>query len=208
MKRILIPLFILVSVTGTSQGPMQSMLKTYFRTHPFDMKFSSFILSFQRDPWFTTDVYERRTDTSLFYFSGSYKNFNPFTYTPKEIRVIVAEEIMAHSDSLQTLDTIINYQLMGLTNPGPEYQKLVEKEFRKFHTSKSRHFSESDHKNFQREGKIVAEIKNYFIFPFIIAPVTTAWGHLKETDQYVFTITIRFKIKQNIADLIVTPLGF
>src|SRR4030095_11923057 len=92
MKKILFSFFILIVSTSYSQNPLQSLLKTYFRTHPFDMKFSSFIASLQQDPWFTVETYSRRTDSSFFYLTGIYKNFNPFHYPPKELRLVLAAE--------------------------------------------------------------------------------------------------------------------
>jgi hypothetical protein len=38
-----------------------------------------------------------------------------------------------------------------------------------------------------------------------IAPVTVAWGLLPETNQCIFTITVRFKLKENLANYIAAP---
>ena len=207
MKRILLPLFIVFVCAGYSQGPLQSVLKTYFRTHPFDMKFSSFILTLQKDPWFTVETYNRRTDSTFFFLTGVYKNFNPFRYVPKELRLVVAEEEYIHTDSLHTLDTIINLQLMGITDTGLVNMKVTEKEFRRFHNNHAARFSSTTYNTYEEKGKVAAEIYNYFVFPFSIAPISVAWGLLPETNQYTFTITIRFKVKQNVADLTIAPDG-
>ena len=132
MKKILFLLFIVIVNRGYSQNPIQPVLKNYFRTHPFDMKFSSFIASLQQDPWFTIDTYSRRTDTAFFFLTGTYKNFNPFRFTPKELRLILAEEEIIHTDSLKTHDTIMNIQLLGISDSGAVNGKLVEKEFKRF----------------------------------------------------------------------------
>jgi len=206
MKRILLPLFILMVSTAYSQGPLQSVLKNYFRTHPFDMKFSSFINSLQKDPWFTIETYSRRTDTTFFYLTGTYKNFNPFRYTPNELRLVVAEEEIIHIDSLKTHDTIMNLQLMGIADSGAINSKLVEKEFKRFHNNQADRFSSNRYNiHEEKDGRVTAEIYNFFVFPFSIAPVTIAWGILPETNQYSFTITIRFKVKENVANYIVSP---
>jgi hypothetical protein len=206
MKKILFSLLIITVSTAYSQNPLQSMLKTYFRTHPFDMRFSSFIASLQQDPWFTIETYSRRTDTSFFYLSGTYKNFNPFHYPPKELRLVLAEEEIIHTDSLNTHDTIMNLQLLGISDSGIVNSKFVEKEFKRFHKNQGDRFSSNTYNTLEeKNGKITAEIYNYFVFPFSIAPITIAWGLLPETNQYAFTITIRFKVKENIATYIVSP---
>jgi len=190
-----------------AQSPLQSVLKTYFRTHPFDMKFSSFITSLQQDPWFTIETYSRRTDTAFFYLTGTYKNFNPFRYTPNELRLVLAEEEIIHADSLKTRDTIMNLQLMGISDSGAVNSKLAEKEFKRFHNNQADHFSSNTYDIYKgKDGRITAEIYNYFVSPFSISPITIAWGLLPETNQYSFTITIRFKVKENIANYIVSPL--
>jgi len=206
MKRILLPLFILIAGTGYSQNPLQSVSKTYFRTGPFDIKFSSFINSLQKDPWFIIEEYSRRTDTSFFYLTGTYKNFNPFRYVPKELRLVVAEEEIIHTDSLKTHDTIMNLQLMGISDSSAINSKMVEKELKRFLNNQADRFSGNTHNTYQeKDGTITAEIYNFFVSPFSIAPVTIAWGILPETNQYSFTITIRFKVKENVAIYIVSP---
>ena len=205
MKKIFVFIFLLIAFNSYSQNPLQSILKTYFRAHPFDMKFSSFVLSLQKDPWFTTNEYYRRTDTNFFFLSGTYKNFNPFRFTPKELRFVIAEEEIIHSDSLHTLDTIINIQLIAITDTGLANSKSVEKEFHRFNNNQADRFSNKTHYTYDEKGKMTAEIYNYFVFPLSIAPVTIAWGPLPETRNYTFTITIRFKLRGNISDFILTP---
>ena len=206
MKKILFPFFLLIVSTSYSQNPLQSLLKTYFRTHPFDMRFSSFIASLQQDPWFTIETYSRRTDTAFFYLTGTYKNFNPFHYPPKELRLVLAEEEIIHTDSLKTHDTIMNLQLLGISDTGAANSKLVEREFKRFHKNQTDRFSSNTYDTFEeKNGRITAEIYNYFVFPFSIAPITIAWGILPDTNKYAFTITIRFKVKENIATYIVSP---
>src|SRR6186713_32779 len=129
MRKILFLLFIIIVNAGYSQNPIQPILKNYFRSHPFDMKFSSFIATLQQDPWFTIETYSRRTDTAFFYLTGTYKNFNPFHYPPKELRLVLAEEEIIHTDSLKTHDTIMNLQLLGISDTGAVNSKLVEREF-------------------------------------------------------------------------------
>ena len=206
MKRILFPLFILIVSTGYSQNPIQSTLKNYFRTHPFDMKFSSFITSLQQDPWFTIETYGRRTDTSFFFITGTYKNFNPFRFVPKELRLIVAEEEIVHTDSLQTLDTIMNLQLLAISDSGEINSKIVEKEFKRFHNSQADRFSSNTSNSYkEKDGSLTTKSYNYFVSPFSIAPVTIAWGILPESKQNALIITIRFKVKENNAIYIISP---
>jgi len=206
VKKILLLLFIVIVNTGYSQNPIQSVLKSYFRTHPFDMKFSSFIASLQQDPWFTIETYGRRTDTSFFFITGTYKNFNPFRFVPKELRLIVAEEEIVHNDSLKTHDTIINLQLLAISDSGETNSKLVEKEFKRFHSNQADRFSSNTSNSYkEKDGSLTVKAYNYFVSSFSIAPVTIAWGVLPGPNQYALIITIRFKVKENSAVYIMSP---
>ena len=206
MRKILFLLFIIIVNTGYSQNPIQPILKNYFRTHPFDMKFSSFIASLQQDPWFTIDTYSRRTDTAFFFLTGTYKNFNPFRFTPKELRLIVAEEEIVHNDSLKTHDTIMNLQLLAISDSNETNSKLVEKEFKRFHNNQADRFSSNTSNSYkEKDGSLTTKAYNYFVSPFSIAPVMVAWGILPGSNQYALVITIRFKVKENTAVYIISP---
>ena len=205
MRTLIVSLLLITSVHGFAQSPLQTIAKIYFRNHPFDSKFSTFILNMQRDPWLTLSEFHRRTDSSFFFLSGTYKNFNPFRYTPSELKITLAEQEIIYSDSLQTHDTIMNLQLIGVIDTNAASGKLVEKEFKRFHQSQSRRFDDLIHKSLGAKGAVTGEIYNYFISPFSVAPVTIAWGLMPITRQYTFTITIRFKVMENVAVYITQP---
>jgi len=208
MKKTIILFFVFIPLLINAQSPLEPVLKSYFRTHPFDTRFSSFIISLQQDPWFTIKDYNRRTDSTFFFLSGTYKNFNPFHFQPKEVKLIVAEQEFVHSDSLQTLDTIINIQLLGIADTNILSQPLIAKEYSRFFRKYSPGFWKSTYEKGEQGNKIASEVSNLFVFPFLISPITVAWGHMPVTKEYVFTITLRCKVKQNIADLILTPDGY
>jgi hypothetical protein len=170
------------------------------------MKFSTFLLSLHKDPWFTIDAEDRRTDSSFYYLTGTYKNYNPFQYTPNELRLVVAEMEIIHEDSLKTADTILNLQLMGISDSSVAGKKMVEKEFKRFHNNHADRFSRNTYNSYKsKDGDTVAEIYSYFVSSFSIAPIVIAWGILPETHQYSFTITFRFKVKENNAIYIISP---
>ncbi|HEX6846738.1 MAG TPA: hypothetical protein VF144_07160 [Chitinophagaceae bacterium] len=208
MRKLFTFLFIIIAFSTYSQDAIQMISKNYFRAHPFDSKFSTFILNLQRDPWFTTKEFNRRTDSTFFYLTGDYKNFNPFRFTPKKLKLIVAEEQIAYADSLRTLDTIINLQLIGIIDTNTASSKLVEKEFKRFHQSQSKRFDDFAHKTLGGNQAITGEMNSYFIYPYSIAPVTAAWGPMPTSKEYSFVLTVRFKVAQNQAIYITQPGEF
>lgn len=207
MKRSFLVLLLFTNLYSLAQSPIQTVMKNYFRTNPFEMKFSSFLLSIQKDPWFTTEELTKRTDSNFFYLTGSYKYFNPFHFTPRIVRLIIAESEINHVDSLNTLDTIINMQLSGILDSTDASITSVKKEFKRFDNNFHKKFSDNKYTGYDNGGKQIAEINTYFYYPFSVSPITIAWGRMPDTKEYTFTITIRFKVKQNLADLIIAPGG-
>jgi hypothetical protein len=205
MRKIFTFLFIAIALNTQAQDQILSISKTYFRTHPFDSKFSTFILNLQRDPWFIIEEYNRRTDSAFFFLKGSYANFNPFRFKPTRLTLILAEEEIAYTDSLHTRDTIMNLQLIGMINSNMAINKSIEKEFKRFHQSYAGRFDDFTLRTLKSAEKVTGEIYNYFISPFSISPVTIAWGILPDLNQYSFTIIIRFKVAQNMAAYISHP---
>jgi hypothetical protein len=206
MKKIITLLLLLFStLVYSQQTPLKHMLKTYFRIHPFDMKFTTFILNLQKDPWFSIQEFDKRTDTTFFYLGGSYKNFNPFRFIPSQIKLVVSEQQVIHVDSLHTIDTIVALQILALSDTTAEGKNNVIKEFKRFHNNEGEFFYNSSHENLTKGQTIVGEVENYFVFPLSIAPVTVAWGSEPETNQFVFVITVRFKLKENLANYIAAP---
>lgn len=201
-------LFLFFSLSLKAQDPLETILKSYFRIHPFDIRFSSFINSLQADPWFTTELFERRNDSTFFYLSGIYKNFNPFKFSPKEVRLILAEDQIVHNDSLKTLDTIINLQIIGVMDSTASSQSLVKKEFSRFLNKYASRFWKTSYDKYEKESNLIWELTNFFVFPFSISPITVAWGTYPQSSEYVFTITIRLKVKENMAGPIISPEGF
>jgi hypothetical protein len=188
-----------------AQNPMQAILKDYFRTNPFETRFSTYLTSLQKDPWLSIEEFSRRTDSSFFFLTGVYKNVNPFHYPIKEVRLIIAEGEFIHNDSLKTLDTIITIQLLGITDTASANKANVAKEFKRFNNKYSDAFWKNSYDKIERPNGVSAEVYNYFIYPYAISPISCAWGHIPETGEYTFTITIRCKVKENIADVILTP---
>jgi hypothetical protein len=206
MKRFLLLIFSLYCIGFTqAQNPMQAILKDYFRTNPFETRFSTYLTSLQKDPWLSIEEFSRRTDSSFFYLTGTYKNYNPFHYPVKEVRLIVAEGQFIHTDSLKTLDTIITIQLLGITDTTSSNKANVTKEFKRFYNKYASAFWNYSYDKVEKANQLTAEVYNYFIYPYSISPISDAWGRIPGTNQFTFTITIRCKVKENIADVILSP---
>jgi hypothetical protein len=169
------------------------------------MKFSSFIGSLQKDPWFSIEEFSRRTDSTFFFMTGTYKNFNPFHYPVKEVRLSVMEDQFKHVDSLKTLDTSITIQLLGIADSSLSNKANVIKEFKRFFKKYGFGFWKYTNNYLDNGAERTAEVYNFFVYPYTISPISVAWGRIPDSNNYTFNITIRCKVTENIADLILTP---
>jgi hypothetical protein len=112
MRKFYPALFLLlICCAAYGQSSVFKITKEYFRSDPFQKEFSSFLKHLLNDPSLTNKVIEKRTDTSLFYFQGTYTSHNPFFFKPERVEVILAES-MVELDSL-IIDTIYVYQLLA-----------------------------------------------------------------------------------------------
>jgi len=150
----------------------------------------------------------KRTDTSLFYFKGDYKNFNPFFFKPVRTMVVFAEKEIILNDSLHLLDTVITYQIAGYSPDGEEGVKDVMQEFKRFDRKYLKKFKSSDFTELKSNGEVYGGIRNYFTGLSYLSPLSAAWQKIGDNRGNVFVITLRFKMSENDAILPVTPYGF
>lgn len=152
------------------------------------------------DPAILDKQIVHRTDTTLFYFSGIYKNYNPFFFKPKRIEVILQESPIQYADSLP-LDTILVYQLMAYPETADKGKLEVKKEFEKIHRQTSKRFYENNYKNLKNGAEITGGVHNYFVGFASLAPVPVIWAILNDTKEPVLNITLRMKTSNNQAVL-------
>lgn len=203
MKYIIIHTVVLLfSCISNAQTPLDPVMKSYFRENPFEISFSSFITSIQKDPWFSTESLHLRTDTSFFFLTGAYKNFNPFGFKANKVRLTIAEKDFYHTDSQKTLDTMIVIQLIGVLDTSISSTPLVAKEFKKFERKHASDFWRTDHSKDESSKNIKWEINNYYYLSMSLAQLTIAWGRLPDSQEFSFIITVRCKLKENQATFI------
>src|SRR5882724_2982668 len=90
------------------QSPVSKITHSYFRSDPFQNEFSAFLTHLLNDPTLTDKILKKRTDSSLFYFQGTYTTHNPFFFTPTKVQVIL-KQTPIKLDSLH-IDTIYIYE--------------------------------------------------------------------------------------------------
>ena len=201
MKKNLLSLFfiLIVHTSSFSQEGLLQFTKSYFRSDPFIGEFSSFLKHLMNDPLLKDKKTWTRTDTSLFYFSGVFNNYNPFFFKPKRVEVVLVEAPVQYSESMPA-DTILVYQLLAYAEGSHKGEQEVKKEFEKIHRQFNKKFYDSNFQELLIGSEIKGGVHNYFIGSTTIAPISVAWGKLKE-NEFVLNLMLRIKTKENIAVL-------
>lgn len=197
MKKNLLLIFIVLSVyTSSAQEGLFQFSKSYFRSNPFIGEFSGFLKHLINDPAIMNKEIRQRTDSSLFYFSGVYNNYNPFFFKPARIEIILGEASVQYADSIPA-DTILIYQLLAYADSSNKGEQNVKKEFGKIHRQFNKKFYNSNYQDLKTGSTTTGGVHNYFVAFTGLAPVSVAWGKLKESNESVLNLILRIKKSGN-----------
>jgi hypothetical protein len=193
-----------------AQEVIADIAKKYYRSNPFEIEFSKFLTHLMNDPTLINKTTLKKTDTSLFFFEGTYTSHNPFFFQTNRSKIILAEreEIETGTDSSQYLQTVFLYQLIAYAPPGEEGIKDVREQFDKFCRRYKKKFAGDNYKELKTEGKQVGEITDYSLEYPGFFPLAVAWATSKKNTDNIFALTIRFRVFNNQAYLPTAPDGF
>ena len=200
MRKTLLSLFV-ISFYFTPVFPQESLFqfsKNYFRSDPFVGNFNSFLDHLLNDPSLFEKELKKRTDTSLFYFSGIYKDHNPFFFKPKKLQIQLQQVSVNYGDSLAN-DTIFIYQLIAYAEDTEKGKAEIKKEFEKIHRVFNKKFYDSNYQDVKSGVTINGVLHKYFVDYSPLSPASTLW--IKQDNEVVLNITLRFKASENRAVL-------
>ena len=169
----------------------------YFRSDPFKGQFSDFLKHLINDPDIENKEIQKKTDTSFYSFYGNYKTYNPFFIKPKRIEILLQEVSVGYGDTAKAVDTIFQYQLLAYLNNDNKGREELKKEFEKMHRQTQRKFFDNSYKEISKGNEITGAFHNYFVPFYSLAPATVLWSEIKEKQELVLNITLRFKKEGN-----------
>src|SRR5690606_34762955 len=143
MRNVISLVVLLCSFTSADTQPtLDKVIDKYFRVNPLNRPFHLFLSQVINDTAFTIARLEKRTDTSLFYMQGNYKNFNPFSFKTQVVQLIIADYIVKDDSSQKNIDTLITCRISATTLPAAgKYQKeQVRNEYKVFTRKNQRLF--------------------------------------------------------------------
>ena len=181
-----------VTIRYVGNDYLIKIVKNYFRSDPYRNEFEFFLKQLMNDPILVNKSTRLRTDTSLFYFQGVYKNYSPYGFLADRTEIRLAEQELVIDDSLSLKDTLIVYQLLGFNN-GKAGLESVKAKYSKFNRRYGKHFI-TESGSITQGAEIVGAAEDYFIRGVAASPVTVAWAKLDESES-AFIITLRLKTK-------------
>lgn len=186
-----------VNLLNANFEGLYNFSKSYFRSDPFSREFSSFLKHLINDPDIYNKVVQKRTDTSLYSFSGIYKSYNPFFFKPKRVEVLLEETSIQYDDSLHTTDTVFMYQLMAYADDDDKSMKEIKKEFEKIHRQNNKKFYDSKYWEEKKVNEVTVAAHHYFVALHQLSPLSVVWGKLEKSHETVLNITLRIKMSGN-----------
>jgi hypothetical protein len=192
----------LQAVNEASITTLQDLTASYFKSTPYNKSFSGFLQEIMNDPDLQDKVINRRTDSTFFYISGTYRRFNPFIHRPTILKLIVAESEFTDSDTSSYKDTVMYCQLLVTIDTTGKSGQFVKKEYNRLLRKAGRAFTHQTYALGQENSANKGEITNSFITPFAVSPLTIAWGRHEATHEYVLSISLRLKVTENRAAMV------
>jgi len=191
----------LICLTGYSQEIVFKISKSYFRSDPFRTEFSAFMKHLVDDPFIKDKVIEKRTDTSLFYFGGTYTSdvFNPFFFKPKRMEVVLSEAPIKLDSTLT--DTIFVYELFVYADNNKEGNEEITKEFDKLLKRYKGNFRKSEHTVNPPDAKLQGGTYNFFDRYHAVSPFAVSLYGPTENKEMCMILTIRMDTYDNMAML-------
>jgi len=196
---LFVPIVLLSCYSSNGQNPVPKITKTYFRSDPFRKEFSSFASHLLNDPTLTNKTLEKKTDSTLFYFQGTYTRHNPFFFKPKRVEVAL-NELVLNVDSLAA-DTIYVYQLIAYNNDTREGTAELKKEFEKIYRHYKSAFSRDQYTENPAGDKLNGATYNFFDQLHAVAPFAISWYGPDENKEMCLILTIRMDTYLNKAIL-------
>jgi hypothetical protein len=204
MRKFGLFLFSLLLTGATySQQVVQKITRNYFRSDPFSGEFSSFMRHLLNDPSINSKIVEKRTDSTLFYFQGTYNNFNPFFFKPKRVQVVLTE-LPVDLDSTAK-DTIYNYQIFAYDHDSKEGREAVKKEFGKLFRHYKGSFQTNQYSANPAGPATTGETYNFFDAFHGVSPFAISWFGPTDKKEICLVLTIRLDNQYNQA---VLPIPF
>jgi len=197
-KLLLVLVLFFSSHYSQGQKTLITVTQDYFRSNPYTQSFSDFLRHLTNDPTMVNKKMQKRSDSTLFYFTGRYTTHNPFFFKADTVTTYLMEHpAVIGTDSLQQIDTLMIYMLVASLPYSKEAEQTIKKDAEKIKRRVRKAFDTSD--TLTTSGD--AFFTNYYYSIHPISPFSVATMGPDEHQRMNLLIIVRFKIDGNEAVL-------
>lgn len=206
-KTSLAILLLAIAFFADAQQSTFKIAKNYYRADPFAAEFSSFLTKLLNDPAAKNVSLHKKTDSTLFYFSGNYLSHKPFFFPGIGSKITLAEREVMIADTVDYLKSYYIYQLIGYAPQGEDGLKDVKEEYAKFLKKYKKDFPGASIQKVTDAKGAEGEITNFHSSISGFYPLAIAWSSSAGKKENLFAITISFWVTDNTAWLPVPANG-
>ncbi len=189
---------------SNGQNNMVYVASKYCRSNPYLGNFSTFLNHLVNDPTLKNKEETKKTDSTLYSFTGFYTKHQPFAFKATQVQVSLWEESMLLSDTLSLRDTVVNYLLSAYLPNTAANEKIVKKEVAHIYNRNKRFFAQSSQLELKnRQGQVNGGGYNLFLLMHGIAPMSIAWQVTEKKDEIGLHLLFRISNSTNVSE---TPL--
>lgn len=176
----------------------------YCRSNPYIGNFNTFFNHLVNDPTLKNKEETKKSDSSLYSFTGFYTKHQPFAFKSSQVQVSLWEESVLLSDTLSLRDTVINYLLSAYLPNTAANEKTLKKEVGHIYNRNKRFFAEASKFELKdKEDNINGGGYNMFLLMHGIAPLSIIWQTTETKDKIGLHLLFRISNSTNVSE---TPL--
>ena len=207
-KTSLATLFLIIAFAANAQQSTFKIAKNYYRADPFAVPFSTFLTKLLNDPAAKDISLHKKTDSTLFYFTGNYLSHKPFFFPGIGTKITLAEREVVIADTVDYLKSYYVYQLIGYAPEGEDGLKDVKEEYAKFLKKYKKDFPGASIQKIKEAKGAEGEITNFHSSISGFYPLAIAWSSSDGKKENLFAVTISFWVTDNTAWLPIPADGF
>ena len=175
------------------RDPVMLFSREYFRSDPFKTSFNAFFEHLTNDPDLENKLIRKKSDTTLFLFSGFYKTYRPMRNKELRTQVIFEQrELQIRQDA--AIDTILMYHLVIYADDSTQVgTDLIRREYERIFRRYDGRFYYYESDEVERDGRVVGAVSNFFVHYADMSPVSIGWMKVDGKPQTVLNISMRLR---------------
>jgi hypothetical protein len=187
-------LVIVIPVAAQStQEKVEAISLSYFGINAFGKTPDSIESDLIKARNVSVDFKRAKSDSTLFFFSGYTKNFNPFSFSPDKVQYELVSWVNKQPSS-EVTDTLLAFYIIALTDSSETGKQKVINEYKKLDKEFKMLFSRKVYQHKKNKKVWLYQQSNYYEGFRLYPELTVGWG-VHYSDQKTYTLSIFYNMK-------------